>query len=222
MPGWALVQASATVARPRRSPPRPRRARRAPWAPCLRDIRRCAARAGFCRGRPSTILAAQKAIGETVVAEHGQPLVERRPCAARPRTVSRSTRLYQGWQRDRRGEPVLGAHGKRFLDPRGREVAQPRGADLAAPAPARRTRRGCRPAARPRRPCAGNKGRSARSRAAPARRRRPARSSSGLSPAMNPTLVAITTLSRLAGSRLSQRPIRPSLSPPLWPGTHAE
>jgi len=45
---------------------------------------------------------------------------------------------------------------------------------------------------------------------------------SGASPDMKPTLVAITTLSRFAGSRLSQRPITVSLSPPRWPGTQAE
>ncbi len=44
----------------------------------------------------------------------------------------------------------------------------------------------------------------------------------GSSPAMKPTLVAMTILSRLAGSRLSQLPITVSLSPPVWPGAQAE
>ena len=39
---------------------------------------------------------------------------------------------------------------------------------------------------------------------------------------MKPTLVAITTLSRFAGSRFSQRPMTVSLSPPWCPGTQAE
>ena len=80
-----------------------------------------------------------------------------------------------------------------------------------------------------RRPCAGNRGRSARSRAAAATRRTLAITWGQVvaySPATirreQPTLVAMTTLSRFAGSRFSQRPITASLSPPSWPGTQAE
>ena len=119
------------------------------------------------RSSLAAIFAGQEAVGEAVIRKDRQPCRRPRRRAAAPSNFSRSTQIVPGLQRARRAaKPSARGDAHRLGDPRRGEIATARWRGSCPPWPARRTRRGCRPAARSRRPCAGNRGRSSRPRAA--------------------------------------------------------